>query len=225
MTPRSPCRWFFSFCLLGSVAAQEPAPAPTPQPRASTAADAVLGPGWRWELVPTRLRDGWAPEGQTAPRVWRQHGESTFVASGLVQIAMLAEGTAVVTHVRTQDLGLRGSAAPQFQAVLFRREGEPLQPMMSMGMTRGGLGETRYVFPAVAEANVERFALGVLDLDGKLSRAKAGEERAQALGARVLPLPLLGKPIEFELPTVDGGTFKSAEHRGEVILLDAWATW
>ncbi len=30
---------------------------------------------------------------------------------------------------------------------------------------------------------------------------------------------------DFELPTVDGGTFRLADHRGQVLLLDFWATW
>lgn len=208
----------------------EPAPAAAPPapppPRTSADPRALLGLGWRWDLPPTELRSGWAPEGQTAPKVWSQHGQSAFAPSGLVQIVRTANGDAIVTHVRNKDLELRGSAAPQFQAVLLRADGgEPLLPRMAMGMTRRELGEMRYVFGEVAEDAVRRFALGILDLEGKRVRAAAGEERARALGARVLPLPLLGEPLAFELPTTDGGTFRSAEHRGEVILLDAWATW
>ena len=220
--------------LAARACAQQPAQEP-PSPAAPTArppapaddALTILGAGWRWDLPPTALRAGWAPEGQTAPKPWTQYGQSSFAPSGLVQVVRTATGDAIVTHVRTQDLELRGSAAPQFQAVLLRENGKALLPRMSMSMGRGGISETRYVFADLGDQadSVQRFALGILDLDGKLARAAAGEERARALGARVLPLPLIGKPLAFELPTTDGGTFKSAEHRGEVILLDAWATW
>lgn len=38
--------------------------------------------------------------------------------------------------------------------------------------------------------------------------------------------PLLGSPApEIELAATDGQTFKLSEHRGEIVVLDFWATW
>jgi thiol-disulfide isomerase/thioredoxin len=37
---------------------------------------------------------------------------------------------------------------------------------------------------------------------------------------------LIGKPaVEFELPTLDGGTFRLSDHADKVVVLDFWATW
>ncbi|HIE96455.1 MAG TPA: TlpA family protein disulfide reductase [Planctomycetes bacterium] len=37
---------------------------------------------------------------------------------------------------------------------------------------------------------------------------------------------LIGKPaVDFELPTLDGGTFRLGDHADKVVVLDFWATW
>ena len=35
----------------------------------------------------------------------------------------------------------------------------------------------------------------------------------------------VGKPVELAGPTLDGGKFDLADHRGKVVLVDFWATW
>ena len=47
------------------------------------------------------------------------------------------------------------------------------------------------------------------------------------LDPRRVPSPFIGKPVPtFELPLLDqSGTISSAEMKGEVILLNAWASW
>ncbi|MBX7104892.1 MAG: TlpA family protein disulfide reductase [Gemmataceae bacterium] len=37
--------------------------------------------------------------------------------------------------------------------------------------------------------------------------------------------PQVGTPIEFVGPTLDGGEFRLADHRGSVVVVDFWATW
>ena len=41
-----------------------------------------------------------------------------------------------------------------------------------------------------------------------------------------LAMTLVGKPAPaFEAPLLDGGTFKLADHKGKIVVLDFWATW
>lgn len=45
-------------------------------------------------------------------------------------------------------------------------------------------------------------------------------------GSRALPAKLeLGEPFDFALPRLDGTTVRSADLRGNVVLVDVWATW
>ncbi|MEE8442952.1 MAG: TlpA disulfide reductase family protein, partial [Dehalococcoidia bacterium] len=40
------------------------------------------------------------------------------------------------------------------------------------------------------------------------------------------PAPVLGETApDFELPLLDGGTFKLSDHRGQVVWINFWATW
>ena len=202
-----------------AVVAQENTPAPTDL-------RAVFGPGWVWELKPTRLQDGFDPSGQGAPKVWTQYGQTAWVPSGHVSLVLTAADQPVLTHLRNKGLDARGTSATDYRAVLFGTDGKPVFPQISMGASRGDLAEQRYVFPAQKDpAAIATFALCKLDLAGKRERAQEGAARAEKLGASVLPLPLLGEPFEFDLPTLAGGRFRSKEHLGKVIVIDSWATW
>ena len=59
----------------------------------------------------------------------------------------------------------------------------------------------------------------------QLANVIAAVREAEELGASVLPLPLMGEPFDFELPTLDGKTIRSGDLKGKVVLLDFWATW
>ena len=50
-------------------------------------------------------------------------------------------------------------------------------------------------------------------------RQRMAQQRMPANTTRVRPAPT------FALPTLDGGTFDLAEHRGKVVIIDFWATW
>jgi hypothetical protein len=210
------CVWA---AAVAAVVAQETVPAPA-APRD------VFGPGWSWELRPTLLQDGFDPTGQDKPKVWHQYGQTAWAPSGHVALVLTAAGHPVLTHVLVKVSRDRGTAATDYRAVLFGADGKAVFPTMTMGATRGDVGEQRYVFPPQKEpAAIARFALGRLDLAGKRERAKEGMERAARLGASVLPLPLVGEPFAFDLPTIDGGRFRSQDHLGKVIVIDSWATW
>lgn len=211
--------WCCSFALASLLAAQESKPTP------ASASD-LFGPGWRWELKPTRLQAAFDPEGATRRKVWSEQGQQAFVPSGSLLLVQSAAGRPIFSHLRTKDLELRGSAAPEFRPVLLLEDGSHLTSVMSMGQGRADLQENRYVFaPPKDAAAVDRFALAILDFAGKQERARVGAERALALGASVLPLPRLGEALAFDLPALTGERVRAQELLGKVVLIDCWATW
>jgi hypothetical protein len=82
------------------------------------------------------------------------------------------------------------------------------------------------MFPELTgETEIAKVALGVLDGAGRLERARDGQQRAERLGASVLPLPRVGQQLTFDLPTIDGARFRSADQLGKVVVIDCWAVW
>jgi peroxiredoxin len=56
--------------------------------------------------------------------------------------------------------------------------------------------------------------------------ALAGEGDAGGVPITGTESPLVGQPApDIKLANLDGGEFRLAEHRGEVVVLDFWATW
>jgi hypothetical protein len=209
-------------CLLlaAAAAAQEPPAKPT-RPRD------LFGPGWRWELAPTKLSDGWSPTGETQPKQWTSQGESRFVPSGLVSLVLTAGNRPVFVHIRSNPgKQQEGSAVTDYRPVLLTADGTPVFASITMSSGRNDLAETRYLFQETKDAGaIASFALAKLDLAGKRERAQEGADRAKTLGASVLPLPVVGEPLAFDLPTIDGGHFASKDQLGKVVVIDCWATW
>jgi peroxiredoxin len=50
-------------------------------------------------------------------------------------------------------------------------------------------------------------------------------QKLKEAGAAALPYPVVGKPYEFELASIDGRRIASKDLRGKVVLLDFWARW
>lgn len=211
------------FCSL-AVAAQEPAPR---APGASTqpAAGEVIGPGWRWELAPVVLRDAYAQPGQPVRKEWTDRGQSFHAPSGYLFLVLPESRKPTLVHLQTQGLDRQGSELPAFRPLLFDIDGKVVSPPVTMSSRRPQLAETRYLWNEVDPARIARFAVGVLDLEGRLARSAAASARARELGASTLPLPRIGQPLPFDLPALDGTRIRSTDLTGRVVIIDSWATW
>lgn len=69
--------------------------------------------------------------------------------------------------------------------------------------------------------------IGVIRLDERGRRQIAADAVAEAesRGIGVMPLAIKGQPYIFDLPTMDGSRISSNELKGNVVLIDHWATW
>jgi thiol-disulfide isomerase/thioredoxin len=207
-------------CLTASATAQSVDQPSTEKPDRdmtdTAAADAMidLPAGWRWELEPIDLH----------PR-WERHGHVRFVPSGAISIEMSGE-TIVTLHIRNKDLDAEGSAKPQYEMYLIDADGSPVQsPAWSMTGNDELQIERRRFTRNDDDPPIVKLGLAVIDLEGRRERAAVASERAEEIGASVLPLPIIGEPFDFDLPTMSGDRIDSAELRGRPILIDCWATW
>lgn len=81
-------------------------------------------------------------------------------------------------------------------------------------------------FKEAAREQIKFF--GVEKLTKENSRAVIAPyafRKLKEAGVAALPYPVVGKPYEFELTTIDGKKISSKDFRGEVVLLDFWAKW
>jgi len=61
--------------------------------------------------------------------------------------------------------------------------------------------------------------------EGWVEASREAAIQAEQAGLRVLPLPQIGEPFEFELSRIDEGVVSSANSAGKILLVDCWATW
>lgn len=212
--------------LMGSLAvvAQEPT---TQRSGASNepGAEQLIGPGWRWELAPVVLRDAYAQPGQAVRKEWTDRGQSFHAPSGYLFLVLPESRKPTLLHLQMRGLELQGSEVPAFRPLLFDVDGNLVSPPVTMSSRRPELAETRYLWNEVDHARIARFAVGVLDLEGRLARSEVASARARELGASTLPLPRIGQPLPFDLPALDGTRIRSTDFQNRVVIIDSWATW
>lgn len=171
--------------------------------------------GWQWEQEPVELYP-----------TWKTGGFSRFVESGIVQLHRLAGDVIIVEHIRNKDVAAMGSKAPRYDVFLLREDGTRVNSRGASSMTRDELSISTLSFGKVDDLDsINRIGLAVLTFEGRKEAAAAGMARARDVGAKVLPLPVVGEPLEFELKTMDGGVIRSEDLLGKVVLIDHWATW
>lgn len=170
-----------------------------------------LEPGWQWELEPVPVMG---------------HEFARFVPSGALTATIGGEQTLTVLHVRNKDLDLHGARAPEFRVYVVDNDGEPHQRPSSSSMGRRDLALSRYHFRDFDEAKqVAAIGLAVLTFEGRQELSAMRAKEAAEQGVDVLPLPVVGEPLPFDLPLVDGGRIRSEDLKGKVVLFDGWATW
>src|SRR5688572_18279195 len=183
------CMLVLIACVIavGEVGASAQPPALNPD---RPTLDEMLDPGWTWEAPITPVR-----------RSGLEFGATRFVPSGALSIYPMANGSVVVEHARTEGLDLRGSAAPEYKAVLLDATGMPLKQGATSMTSNGKMMVTRHVFRDAGE--VGSYGMGVLTLEGRRRLAGWASHRAAKMDAKVLPLPVVGEQLRYELTDME----------------------
>ena len=176
-----------------------------------------LPTGWEWVFSP-------APLGDDIHRYPRSMGGQDIVAS-----IMPGPGQDVFVTITSQaDTVASDAATTEYRAFLFDADDNPIKNGAGMMVGNGTLMAQTIRF----EVDPDRFdrsnlSIGVarLTLDGRIEASLEALDEARAVGAKALPLPIVGRPYEFEMPTIDGGVIRSEDLRGKVVVIDSWATW
>jgi RNA polymerase sigma factor (sigma-70 family) len=123
--------------------------------------------------------------------------------------------------------------APEYVAVAFDAAAKRY-PLTAISRAEGGdarLGSTVALRqfkldPKVLPAEkATHLGIEVITPESRKRASQAGQAKAREAGVAVLPTPLIGKPFDFTLTTVEGKPIRSRDLRGKVILIDCWATW
>lgn len=131
---------------------------------------------------------------------------------------LLADGLDVWVD---QDTGLIAALSAEVDMAAGWAGDQPMPSGMPAAYT---VHYTTRVLRREGLAADDRFSLDVAGL----TEVADFEALADAMAAAEPPDPqaLVGQPApDFTLPLLDGSTFKLAEHRGRIVLVDFWATW
>ncbi len=187
-------------------------------PAAAEPATNRLPTGWEWVIEPMPFREG-IERGRHASG----NGDVQVVWSFSPESLLL---TAVITAPR--ELGLTESHATMHRAFVLTSDGELLAAKQrSMDGTTTLVRRTLSIRLEPDAVDPAACFLGVarLTLDGRIEASLEALDEARAVGAKALPLPIVGRPYEFDLPTIAGGMVRSDDLRGKVVVVDCWATW
>ena len=158
-------------------------------------------------------------------RSWRREGFTELIASGVLTAFATEGGSVIVQHVSTQPIVGRGSADPEYRVVLTDTDGSHVKSSGGGGRGNGAASVSTVTYKVDDLRSLARLGLAVLDLDGRKIVSAAASKVATEIGARTLPLPVIGESFDATLPTIGGGEVKLSDYHGKVVLLDCWASW
>ncbi|MFG0331527.1 MAG: peroxiredoxin family protein [Phycisphaerales bacterium] len=176
-----------------------------------------LPSGWKWEFEP-----------QDVTRSIPDSVFSRLVGTGAVTLHISPKELAVIQQFRIVGPDEAGSKKPEFQPYLLTAENEMISGGSRSSMSNGHTELTTWrINPSDAGGvnAIARLGFASLDFEGKKQRAAEASRLASADGASTLPLPVVGEPMKFELPLMDGTVIRSDDLQGKVVLIDCWATW
>lgn len=176
--------------------------------------DLMPAPGCSWVVEPRPFRLGAS---------WHQ----TDAERALGGDSSIEPMTGALRYLLVQST--RQGSALELRPVFFDAQANRHIP----GPGRGGMSRnnedlftmtTFYVDPVhefaldkIAYFGIERV---VSDADRLL--AEAAQKEAKDKGIEIPPLPAIGKPFPFDLPTPDGQRMRAADYRGKAVLLVVW---
>ena len=134
-----------------------------------------------------------------------QNGRSYYLPRGIYSVVRTGGGELLLNVTQVKDIGNVGSASVRYFPVLLADDGTVIEtsPAKSATVYNSGIKllTYRYTDKRVVNYHSLRVGVGVMDLNGRIANSKAAT--AALPGARVLPLPVVGEPLNFKLPGMD----------------------
>lgn len=176
-----------------------------------------LPTGWEWVFSPALL-------GEDIDRYPRSMGGVDIVAS-----VMPGPGEDVFVTITSLASTIASDATKsEYRAFLFDAAGRPIKDGAGMMVGNGKMSAQTIRFdvdPDRFDRSELKVGVARLTLDGRIEASLEALDEARAVGAKALPLPIVGRPYTFEMPTIDGGVIRSEDLKGKVVVVDSWATW
>lgn len=115
----------------------------------------------------------------------------------------------------------------EYRGVAFDVDGVRYEVPQRGASGSGGKMTIKALLPAdrLPPSKLRRLGIEVLTPEGRAIVAEDAQRRARGDNIEVMPLPQVGRPYDFDIATIDGRRVSSAALRGEVVLIDGWATW
>lgn len=181
-------------------------------------AEINLPPGYRWGLGPIRASV------ETMEK-------TSFTLEGIGEVLVepvVEEGMIQQIRLKYARVDFEShSKEPTFMPRFIDASGQAMRSLRSWMQADKDVIVRQYFFSNDDEvlARAEWFGIAVLDYEGRLERARAYENAPEAEGYRVPFVPVVGRPFEFDLPTIDDDRMTHEDLLGKIVVFDAWASW
>ena len=164
-----------------------------------------LAPGFSWVLPPRPAR----------PSAGNSNGVLYLIENDAERALRVVAST------------LLGKEMHDLRGVAFDRDGTRYD------LTRRGIGQHENMVMMtfdldgndVPPGQIEYFGIEGLRGGGLLALSQLAIRNAANQGIQVLPLPIVGRPLEFTLTASSGEIIDSKEMLGKVVVIDCWASW
>ena len=146
-----------------------------------------------------------------------QNGRSYYLPRGIYSVVWTGDGEWLLNITQVKDIGNVGSASERYFPVFLADDGTVIEtpPARRVAVFNSGIKLLTYRYKDKRIANCQslRVGIGVMDLNGRIVNFKAAA--AALTGAKVLPLPVIGEPLNFKLPGMDGAIISTEDFRGK----------
>ena len=146
--------------------------------------------------------------------------------TGAFLVRRTDQGEVVVTIIQAKGLSNRGWARNLYLPVLLTVDGKVVdicRPRWWKNMGHLWTHHYRSKHEELATCDSFQVGIGIIDLASRMEQSRLAT--SQMKNAQVLPIPIVGKPLDFTLKGVDGKSIRDEDFRGKYLLIGCWATW
>ena len=170
----------------------------------------------RWELEPITININEKYE----------NGRHHYMPTGALSVTRTDQGEVLVTIIQVKGLSNPGWARTLYFPVLLTADGKVIDIGKRSSFTSMGhlcTHHYRCKHDDLVTCDSLQVGIGIIDLASRTEQSRLAS--AQMKNAQVLPMPIVGKPLDFTLKGVDGNSIRDEDFRGKYLLIDCWATW
>jgi len=169
----------------------------------------------------------WEPEPLTINiNEKHQNGRHHYMPTGAFSVTRTDAGEVLVSIIQSKGLRNTGATRILYFPVLLTADGKVIDIGRRSSFTAMAhlcTHHFRCKHDDLISSDSFQIGIGIIDLASRMEQSRLAT--LQMKNAQVLPMPIVGKPLDFNLKDVTGKSIRDEDYRGRFLLIDCWATW